>query len=341
MFSLYTTENTLLQMCLEQEEWWDILNDQKYVCISADNGDMWDVTNPILTNLHKAGIDINVDNELVEEIKANHSKVHKLPNPYYVINIDKATAVQIEKEYGVICRPLDEYNRNPLIQKGWNLDTTDTRKKQGWSAFFEGIDVPVNTMVIIDRYLFSSEGRETIDDSINNVRSILDAVLPKKSKDNTIHVAIVFDSTSINQREDIDFPKIVSKINRLKRSLREYAFTIELFSINSDCYNYKDTHDRYILSNYFTVDAGHKIKAYFSDNSHTCGQRLTFNYLYSAGVGIDKKSSTPEYTLHRILKAIKESISTSRNEILHGSNGQTSKKGEFTVSNRFFLHSFT
>lgn len=341
MFSLYTTEDTLTQMCEERKEWWDILNDQQYVCISTENGGIWDMSNRVLLNLHKAGVHIDMDNDLINDIKADHSKVYDLPNPYYIIDIDKQTALSIESQYGVVCRPLSEYNSNPLVRSGWNLDTTNPRKRQGWDAFFDGIDIPVNSLIIIDRYLFSSEVGETINDSIYNIRGILDAVLPIKAKDNVVHVAIVFDGDSIKESDGVTFSQLLTKVNSLKKNLRTYPFTIELISINSDCYNYKETHDRYILSNYFTVDARHKIKAYFTDNSHTCGQILNFNYLYSTGVGNDKRSSTPEYTLHRVLQAIYESITTSKNEILHGCNGQVSKKGDFTIKNRFFQYQFS
>ncbi len=337
MFSLYTTEDKLNDICLEESDWWDIIKDQQYVCISANNGDTWDSSNRVLANLHKIGVEIDINNDLVDDIKQDHSKVFELPNPYYIIDIDKETAAKIQNQYGVICRTLEEANINPLTKNGWIIDTSDTRKPQGWKAFFDGIDVPLNSIVIVDRYFFSSEENETIDDSFYNLRTIFDSILPKKCRDNVIHIAIIFDSSTLKDRDGCDFSKLVTKANQIKKNLRDYHINVELISIDNNCYKYADTHDRFILSNYFTVKADHKLKAFHSDNSHTCCQNLIFNYLYSTGIGDDKKSSTPEFTQDRILQAIFESINTSKNGIMHGFNGQTSKKGEFSVKNRFFL----
>jgi hypothetical protein len=70
MFTLYTTEDKLTELCLDGEEWFNIIRNQPtiYVCNESDN-DEWDVTNATLMALHRSGTSIEVDNELLEEIK--------------------------------------------------------------------------------------------------------------------------------------------------------------------------------------------------------------------------------------------------------------------------------
>ena len=345
MFTLYTTEDNLIQICLEEDFWFDIIQKQEtvYIKTSSDNGE-WDNNNPILTNLHRSGTKIEVNNQLDEEIRNDHSKVYSLSNPVYLINIEKNDANEIEEEYGVICKPIEESNNIALVEQGWEIDTADDYKKQSWNYFLSDIHVPMNAIVIVDRYFFSSEKNktkatlnETLDDSYSNLEQILEALLPQKAKDGVITITLVYDHEQLHKDEILEFKDLVTKTNKIKKKInRPYAYTLELISLNSDCYQYKETHDRFIISNYFIVNATHKIKAYRPNNVSLVNQNIYFNYLFSKGIKPNDKSSMPITTQTRVLKAISESISTSKKSIKYGCNGITSDNDNFSIKNRLF-----
>lgn len=70
MFKLYTTEDKLTEFCLEGGTWYDIIRNQKKIFVCNDSEEeIWDETNSVLMNLHRAEIEIEVDNKLAEDIK--------------------------------------------------------------------------------------------------------------------------------------------------------------------------------------------------------------------------------------------------------------------------------
>lgn len=337
MITLFTTEENLSNLCTI-EGWHKIIKRQGIVVVTnnSDDGE-WDETDPVLRNLHKEGVSIYVENSTVTDLNENPSKVLEEVNPVYLLDIEEAKANEIEKKYGVICRHLSKLEDIPLTNRGWELDTSDEEKPKHWKFFLEGIESGVNSIVIVDRYFFASEGNkdnaslnETIEDSISNLRGILSVLVPKNTPQGMMQVTLVFDASTV---ENYDFPTLVTKVNKMKKTLPGINFDLELISINSNCYRYKDTHDRALIANYYVVKATHKLKA-FRDNVSLCDQNLSFDYLYSKGFEKNDRSSFPEVTQDRIIDAIKDAIKTSRNEIDYALNGQTSKKGQFDVVNR-------
>ena len=331
MFTLYTTEDKLTELCLEGEEWFDIIRKQKtiYICNDSDNKE-WDVTNATLVALHRF-THIEVDNELLEDIKEDNSKVLELVNPAYILDFKAEEAKSIEEKYGVIFLPTSNTPRPVLAKRGWDIDTTDENKPNTWDYFLDGNRVKFNSLVIVDRYFFS----KSIEDSLFNLRNILIKLLP-----NTMHkftVSIVFDKSQVD--DGISMQNLATKVNKLKKGiLGKTSFDIELISIDSDCYKYSETHDRFIISNYFVINATHQIKAFNEKKEALCAQSLKFDYLYSKGIEDGDISSTPEVSQDRVLKALCEALHTSKSIIQYAINGQMSKKGEFRPLNILFCY---
>ena len=330
MFSLYTTENKLTELCMDGDEWYNIIRKQRNVYVCNDSEDEgWDLTNPVLLALHREGTSIDVDNDLITEIKADNSKVLELVNPAYILDVKAEDAKAIEEKYGVIFLPIKDTPKPVLARRGWDIDTMDESKPNSWDYFLRGNRVSFNSLVIVDRYFFSSQVGETIDDSLFNLWAILNVFVPKKHM-HKFTVSIVFDET----KTELSMAQLASKVNGVKKSLPgRTPFTLELISINSDCYKYEETHDRFIVSNYFVINATHKIKAFTENKKALCGQKLFFDYLFSKGIEDGDISSTPEVSQDRILNAVCDAIHTSKNEILYAANGQTHKKGDFALQN--------
>lgn len=335
MFTIYTTEEKLVELCIEGEEWYDIIRNQKSIIICNESEDEeWDINNKTLMALHRSGTSIEVDNSLVEDIKKDNSKVLDLINPAFILDFKEDEAQNIENKYGVLFLSTNNTPKPILAKRGWSIDTTDNIKPNTWDFFLKGNKVKFNSLLIVDRYFFSSQSGETIDDSLFNLRSILNVLLPTKSM-YKFTVSIIFDES----QSDLPMSDLATKVNKIKKGiLGKTPFTLELISIDSNCYKYEDTHDRFIISNYFIINATHKIKAFNKRDQSLCGQKLSFDYLYSSGIEEDDISSIPEVSQDRVLKAVCESIHTSRSNILYASNGQTAKKGNFSIENSLFCY---
>ena len=333
MFTLYTTEDKLTELCLDGEEWFNIIRNQPtiYVCNESDN-DEWDVTNATLMALHRSGTSIEVDNELLEEIKEDNSKVLELVNPAYILDFKAEEAKSIEEKYGVIFLPTSNTPRPVLAKRGWDIDTADNSKPNTWDFFLKGNKVNFYSLVIVDRYFFSSQTGETFEDSLFNLRMILNALLPVKNVHKFV-VSIIFDES----KSDYAMQELATKVNKVKKNIiGKTPFTLEL--IDSNCYMYEETHDRFLISNYFVINASHKIKAFNAQQKSLCAQKLTFDYLYSKGIEEDDISSTPEVSQDRVLKALCDTFHTSKSEIQYAANGQVNKKGVFTIQNDLFCY---
>lgn len=347
MVSVFTTKANLEDIFQKEEniQWQLIILKLKEVFINDDPFSDCDESNPdddVFLTLDGMGVKLNDDKKaFIDNIPNDPESVLRYPCGIFLLGIDRTQAESIQEDYGVICTPLQDNPIPSITENGWDVDTADTTINQSWDYFLSGIQVPLNAMVIVDRYFFSSEKNksnyslnETIEDSYNNLRQILDKLLPPRARDGLINVTIIYDHDTIHRDETIEFNRLVTAVNRVKRNIRPYAFTLELISLTSDCYQYKETHDRFIISNYFIVNATHKIKAYRLGNISLDNQRLFFDYLFSKGIKPNDKSSMPLTTQTRVLKALCESIATSKNIIQHGCNGQTSRIGEFSLNNR-------
>lgn len=333
MFTFYTTEDKLTELCLEGGTWYDIIRNQRtiYVCNDSDEEE-WDISNEILLNLYRGGVEIEVDNELAEDIKKNTKNVLELVNPAYILDYSEQEATEISRKYGVIFLPTQNTPEPAIAETGWTLDTSDDSKEQSWDFFLSGIKTKYNSLVIIDRYFFSSEYGESLEDSKFNLRSILNILLPKEQM-HKFTVSIIFDIT----KADKEMQELATEVNKIKKTLVGHtSFDMELISIDSNCYNYDKTHDRFIVSNYFVIDAAHKIKAFRTDKTVLTEQNIHFKYLYSEGIRENDKSSKPEVSQDRILKAVCDAMHTSKREMLHAANGQMSQKGDFQPKNEMF-----
>lgn len=333
MFTLYTTEDKLTELCLEGGTWYDIIRNQKNIIVCNDSDEEeWDESNSVLMNLHRAEIEIEVDNELAEDIREDAKNVLELVNPAYILDYSEKEATEISKKYGVIFLPTQNTPEPAIAETGWTLDTSDDSKEQSWDFFLSGIKTKYNSLVIIDRYFFSSEYGESLEDSKFNLRSILNILLPKEQM-HKFTVSIIFDIT----KADKEMQELATEVNKIKKTLVGHtSFDMELISIDSNCYNYDKTHDRFIVSNYFVIDAAHKIKAFRTDKTVLTEQNIHFKYLYSEGIRENDKSSKPEVSQDRILKAICDAMHTSKREMLHAANGQMSLKGDFLPINKMF-----
>ena len=237
------------------------------------------------------------------QIKSQPNKVLKNPSSLYVLDITKAEALGIQKSYGVVCLSAEQPDISPLIDIN-DIHIANEREKlgKGWDTVLRSVrNLPSNALVLTDRYLFAFN-KPNAGDGIANIRNILDELLPQQYEGEEYHVTVIFDNMSKNAA--FTFNEIATQLNRLKQQIgRKYPIMMEVLGITPNCSIYTKLHNRLIISNYYMVEASHKLAAFNKDKG-TARQTLLPMTLFTES-SINGNSTPP-------LKMIDQTINTLR-----------------------------
>lgn len=297
----------------------------------------------------------------LQDVFNNHACVLKHPNAIFILDIDDKTAEEISFSYGVICQSLSNMSINILKQKferhinkgeifSWE-DCLQTKDKQNICNI-----IPSNSLVIVDRYLFTGGGSKTLpkdeekiesemEFGLENIESILKCLVPSSMKGN-FNILLMFDPVSM-----LDKPKAKEELDQYNRQINSYCdiivyrlqefikkefpqnkilleiLAVEYSSEIADYYS--ETHDRRVLSNYYLIRASRNIKA-FKHYEVVETQDIFFDMLCSKGLDEDSffESDLPYRSHQRVVDVIKKHIDDSEKENLSNrfyQNGTTSK----------------
>jgi hypothetical protein len=207
--------------------------------------------------------------EDTEKLKEHPEDVLKNPSSLYILNITHAEALAIQKSYGVMCVSGDSPNISPLIDiNDIHIAKEQEKLGRGWDTVLDSVEpLPSNALLLTDRYLFAFKYPNAAN-GIANIKSILDELLPKQFQGGDYHITVIFD----NKAKDVDytFEEIALLLEDVKQQLhREYPITMEVLGITPKCPIYKKFHNRMIMSNYYLVEASHKLAAFNKDMGTT------------------------------------------------------------------------
>lgn len=239
----------------------------------------------------------------IEGIATHPETVLQNPSSLFILNISITEAERIQKSYGVLCISGDAVNISPLIDiNDIHVSNEQERLGRGWDSVLDSVEtLPSNALLLTDRYLFAFR-HPNAGDGFANIRDILDELLPQRFLGGDYHVTVVFDDKS--KHATYSFDEIATKLNRIKTQLhRDYPIMMEVLGITPDCSIYNKLHNRLIVSNYYLVEAGHKLAA-FNKEVGTARQILIPMTLFTESSL--RGSSTPP------LKAIDQMVSTLR-----------------------------
>lgn len=314
MFKVYIDYDKMYDICLEQDDsdtWYKILCKQQNISVNAEDDVFLDTDNPLFIFSQMNGVEFEDASSYMNEISADNSKVLEQPCGAFILNIDSTKAKEIQSRFGVLCQ-----SSNEMDSKGLTIgDVTITTTRPGtWANRMPfGKVLPSNSLILVDRYLFGSENDETLQDSYDNIKDIMDAFIPD-SFDSEYHVCIIFDTDHIQDRDiktllggtkskdfteaerKSAFAKISTQINKIKNEyVKKYGYqiTLEILSCDRrDKQSYERTHDRRVISNFFFATASHKLKA-FRNGQPLQKQKIDLLSLYAKGLG--DLSDIPEY----------------------------------------------
>ena len=200
-----------------------------------------------------------------EEYKTHPENVMKNPSAVYILDITGAEALAIQRQYGVMCMSADNLDISPLIDvNDIHVSNEGEKLGRGWDSVLDSVEkLPSNALLLTDRYLFAFRSPNA-GDGLANIKDILSQLLPQQFMGGDYHVTVVFDN--INKHESYSFCEIATKLNNIKTQLgRDYPIMMEVLGITPDCPIYNKLHNRMILSNYYMVEASHKLAAFNKD----------------------------------------------------------------------------
>lgn len=261
------------------------------------------------------------------------------PSSLYILNITQSEALAIQHQYGVMCLSNENPDISPLIDvNDYFKPSVEKRKFKGWDRVLDSVEkLPSNALLLIDRYLFASRNKDK-GDGLINVRHILNELLPREFEGGDYHITIVF---SVEDKHySYSFSEIASKLNNIAHQLRTgYDIMVEVFGITDKCTLYDDSHDRQIVSNYFIVEASHKLAAFNPEDKGTVSQSIIPWNLFTEE-SLNGKSSAPLESVQQVIDDFNNFYKVLSNEAEHKTylyalNGQ--RKERCTgVRNRLF-----
>lgn len=324
MMALYTTEQIVSSIFRDNEKrydaWYDFitkLRPEMKILLDVDTDYEDNDYNPVY--MFQKDYDIQVDPQFLEDVgddsdlaKIASMQLSSIPDPcaIVILDVDTETANKISQKYGVICHSFSESPlTSPLFQEAIERNVENQESKRGWhELFLKGTTFPSNSLVFVDRYLFSKDSNGiTSQDGIENVYEILNHVLPANLGVD-YHVLLVFDASTLSTAIGDTFERISTQINGLKKRLnRPYQVIIETLSIDHNDMNYEETHNRRILSNYFIVRVDRSLKA-FRANKGLYSQSLFLDWAASKGIVNQKRSDAPAKALYKYLREVRKAV---------------------------------
>ena len=236
-------------------------------------------------------------------LRQHPEAVLKSPSSLYILDVQPAEALSIRRSFGVMCLCGDNPDVTPLIDvNDIHISNEHEKLGRGWDSVLDSVEkLPSNALLLTDRYLFAFR-HPNAGDGLANIHDILNELLPQQFEGGDYHVTIVFDDRS--KHSSYTFDEIATKLNRIKTQLgRNYPIMMEVLGITPDCSIYNKLHNRLIVSNYYLVEAGHKLAAFNKDQG-TARQMLIPMTLFTEA-SLNGTSTPP-------LKAIEQTVSILR-----------------------------
>lgn len=239
-----------------------------------------------------------------EQFKYHPESVLENPSSLYILDVTSAEALTIHRTYGVMCLSGNCPNISQLIDiNDIHVSVEQEKLGRGWDTVLDSIEsLPSNALILTDRYLFAFRNANA-GDGIANIHSILKELLPKQFQGGTYHVTIVFDNMA--KYTTYTFNNIILLLEQMKLQLnRDYPIMMEVLGITPDSSIYNKLHNRMIISNYYLVEASHKLAAFNRDKG-TTRQTLIPMTLFTEN-SLNGNSTHPLKAIEQTLKTLCE-----------------------------------
>lgn len=315
MFSIVTELSTLQRLYRAESDWGKIARKTSRYYVKCDI----DIREyPDLLNLDQAGyIDSNREDAIEAILNGDYSRVYDFPNSAFILNVDKCVADRIQSEYGVVFQSAQCPDSSILTDVDpdykVSLRYVNSRDRDlSWGSILSGLvtpRMPSNSLIINDRYLFAKDKFNVNDDArgVDSVKEILRTLLPSDMV-NGYYVVILFWLDGATKRETAEqlVKNVAEGINKIKKE-RQFKHMNGRLNIDVICLygnnSGEKTHNRRIISNYYTITAEHKL---YVRGESAIPQNFNVYKLFSHG--IDGKSDSPLVGHADTIKGIRDVI---------------------------------
>ncbi|MBQ4042019.1 MAG: hypothetical protein II626_05225 [Prevotella sp.] len=239
-----------------------------------------------------------------ETLKLKNSPEKFLNNPssLYILDIAKDEAAAIQKQYGVMCLSGEHPDVSALIDVNDAFVSNKFHQlDKGWDSVLDSVEtLPSNALILADRYLFKNiEAKD--GDGFDNIEVILDQLLPQQFAGGDYHVCILFNK----EKSAFNFSDIASGLEIVRQGInRPYPIKMEVIGFDTNTSIHDKLHNRVIISNYYMVEAGHKLAA-FNRYYGTARQTIYPLALFTES-SLMGASSAPLRAIKQNLAAIKD-----------------------------------
>lgn len=226
------------------------------------------------------------------------------PSSFYVLDIAPEEAQAIQEGYGVMCTGGANPDMHLLIDVNDVYNPGKGRElKRGWDSVLDSVeDLPSNALLVSDRYLFSHPQGVEAGNGFDNIRSILRELLPQRFVGGEFQLTVVFGRKKLA----FEFNMIVRRIQEIMGEVVDgrYPYVTEVFCIPEKTTFHDNIHSRRIMSNYYLVEATHKLAA-FHKRVGTVNQTLIPMGLFTKS-SLRGESTPPLDSVEQTVKSFQE-----------------------------------
>lgn len=259
-FEVTLDHQILEEVCILSDDYpnlYNIFTQESRFVLDISEEDLVNLIDDTESDLSRIIVGFDIDYQrwggAVEYFKTNPEEMLNHPRSLYVLDVDDGTAMNLSEKYGMLVLSRDNLDDNVFNKGVFRLridkeNIVNDAVTNAWGHVLNGLEMlPSNSMVISDSYLFHAHNI-TLDDSVKNIQSILDKLLPI---DMECEYHVLFCTEDPNKTSQ-EINKAVGDIKSFIRARRRYNVVIE-YVICSNC-----QHQRTIISNYnvITFDKG-------------------------------------------------------------------------------------
>lgn len=302
-----------------------------------------DLTNPVMQSLDRE--DVRPGHHMISQIKKEKDIPVGLSKTILILDdIVPKKERHIQKKYGILCMSpssleekinfLDRKSKFTLsnIHDISEKEDASTPYCQGWKFYFNPFQgIPCNTFIFSDHYLKKDDGKD-----YNNVKYILKNCI--KQLNNECRILFIAGDYSGSSRNG--FKEMADGINNVLMNISKEASTQILVEYiycdsaiddrNVKCAKdatalYKTTHDRFVFSNYLTVDAPKTLAAFlYGEGGNVTRikdtQKLQVSALYADGFESNQYIQSEEQNQEAYIDALVKAIGNGIDPICKGNN---------------------
>ena len=253
----------------------------------AELSSVWEI-------MERDAVSIHGGSPLLRQVKQNPNLLIQYPKDLFVLELPSSTTNAYSLDSGVAVYSEDSHSPASIAKSSRTIDFTKGLE-DSWERCFSKVKknprTPVNSMVLIDRYIFRDFWQ-----GIANLKLILSEILPDRIKGRFDVLLLFSDGKECLDLRVQDMERFARLLWNECRNLRSYDINLEALIIddkNKDLWD--STHDRRIITNYYRVIASHGFSALGGRdvNMPVWTQTLTIDYAYS-GIGeMDEKDRFP------------------------------------------------